>query len=146
MPDAIDKHIGRRLRQRRMLTGVSQQELGEAIGVSFQQIQKYERGANRINAGALWKFCKILDVAPAYFFMELKAETPDSQSNVCRFPVEPRRDVVEYLTRLSSATEEDLAFIYEYLSLNDEIRRRARAFIKAMTEGYGRPTGQPPES
>lgn len=67
-PDTIDVHVGQRLKQRRMEQKVSQTALGEAIGVSFQQIQKYERGANRISASTLWKLCRELDVKPGYLF------------------------------------------------------------------------------
>jgi len=64
----IDKYVGTRLRQRRTLMGVSQEKLGDALGVTFQQIQKYERGTNRIGAGRLFEISNILDVPVAYFY------------------------------------------------------------------------------
>lgn len=64
----IDKYVGTRLRQRRTLLGVSQEKLGDSLGVTFQQIQKYERGTNRIGAGRLFEISKILDVPVAYFY------------------------------------------------------------------------------
>lgn len=67
-PDPIDVHVGRQLRLLREKRKISQTAIGEACGVSFQQIQKYERGANRISASVLWKLCQELGVKPNYFF------------------------------------------------------------------------------
>ena len=64
----IDMHVGKRLRQRRSLLGLSQENLGESVGVTFQQIQKCERGANRIGASCLYQFSTILAVSIAYFW------------------------------------------------------------------------------
>lgn len=66
--DNIDAHIGGRVRLRRMMSGISQEQLGEALGVTFQQIQKYEKGLNRIGAGRLYRIAQILDVAVEYFY------------------------------------------------------------------------------
>jgi transcriptional regulator with XRE-family HTH domain len=68
---SIDAHIGDRVRQRRILIGMSQTSLAEAVGVSFQQVQKYEQGANRIGAGVLHQISEILDVDVTYFFDRL---------------------------------------------------------------------------
>ena len=67
-PEAVDVHIGRRVRKRRTLLGISQAELAEALGLTFQQVQKYERGANRISAGRLHFISDILGVPINYFF------------------------------------------------------------------------------
>jgi transcriptional regulator with XRE-family HTH domain len=67
-PHPIDKHVGARLRMQRMLIGMSQEKLGEALGITFQQIQKYEKGANRIGASRLQELARILNVPPAFFF------------------------------------------------------------------------------
>ena len=67
-PSIIDKHVGARLRERRGILGVTQQQLGVSIGVSFQQIQKYEKGLNRIGAGRLREAARVLGVSPAYFY------------------------------------------------------------------------------
>ncbi len=67
-PDPTDVHVGMRLRQRRTLLGMSQEKLAKAFGVSFQQVQKYERGANRISASRLHLLTRILDVPITYFF------------------------------------------------------------------------------
>src|SRR5271167_1191935 len=67
-PNPIDRHVGARLRMRRMMVGMSQGKLGDALDVTFQQIQKYEKGANRIGASRLQQLARVLDVTPAFFF------------------------------------------------------------------------------
>jgi transcriptional regulator with XRE-family HTH domain len=68
IPNPIDRHVGARVRMRRMLAGVSQEKLGEALGVTFQQVQKYEKGSNRISASRLQQIAGILDVPVGFFF------------------------------------------------------------------------------
>ncbi len=70
-PDPIDVHVGQRLRQRRMLVGMSQEKLGESVGLTFQQIQKYERGTNRMGASRIFRFAQILGVPVSYFYDEM---------------------------------------------------------------------------
>lgn len=67
-PSKIDVHVGQRLRLMRISRKMSQEALGDKVKITFQQIQKYERGANRIGASRLWAFCKIFDVQPNYFY------------------------------------------------------------------------------
>ncbi|MBI1179070.1 MAG: helix-turn-helix domain-containing protein [Alphaproteobacteria bacterium] len=67
-PNPVDIHVGKRLRQRRTFVGMTQEQLGAALGITFQQVQKYERGANRIGASRLFDICQVLDVSPQYFF------------------------------------------------------------------------------
>ena len=67
-PNAIDRHVGSRLRMRRVLMGMSQERLGEHLGVTFQQVQKYEKGMNRIGASRLQQISHILQVPVAFFF------------------------------------------------------------------------------
>ncbi len=67
-PHPIDVHVGSRVRLRRTLLGMSQEKLGEKLGLTFQQIQKYERGSNRISASRLYQAARILDVPVSYFF------------------------------------------------------------------------------
>ena len=64
----FDKQIGQRLRERRMLLGLSQAALANGLGITFQQVQKYETGSNRISAGKLYGCAELLDVPPDYFF------------------------------------------------------------------------------
>ena len=72
--DPIDSHVGSRVRLRRTLLGMSQEKLGQAVGITFQQIQKYERGLNRIGSSRLYQFAQVLDVPVAYFFENLPAD------------------------------------------------------------------------
>jgi transcriptional regulator with XRE-family HTH domain len=67
-PNPIDKHVGARVRMRRLMVGMSQGKLGEALTVTFQQIQKYEKGTNRIGASRLQQLARVLEVQPAFFF------------------------------------------------------------------------------
>ena len=67
-PDPIDKHVGRRVRERRLQAGLSQNEMGELIGVSFQAVQKYECADTRISASTLYRICRVLGVKPNDFF------------------------------------------------------------------------------
>ena len=67
-PNPIDRHVGARVRMRRMLAGVSQERLGEGLGLTFQQVQKYEKGSNRISASRLQQIAKMLDVPVSFFF------------------------------------------------------------------------------
>ena len=67
-PNPIDKHVGARVRMRRLMVGMSQGKLGEALDVTFQQVQKYEKGANRIGASRLQQLARVLEVPPSYFF------------------------------------------------------------------------------
>lgn len=68
VPNPIDRHVGARVRMRRLLVSMSQEKLGEALGITFQQIQKYEKGANRIGASRLQQIAKILGVPVEFFF------------------------------------------------------------------------------
>ena len=77
-PREADVHVGRRLRQRRTILGMSQEKLGDAIGLTFQQIQKYERGANRIGASRLLDVATALQVPVGYFFEGIGTDQPDN--------------------------------------------------------------------
>jgi len=72
-PNPIDVHVGQRIRQRRTLLGMSQEKLAEAIGLTFQQVQKYERGANRVGSSRLFDLARVLDVPIDYFFEDMEA-------------------------------------------------------------------------
>ena len=74
MAHPVDEHVGKRLRQRRWLVGITQQQLAEHVGIKFQQIQKYETGANRVSASRLWDIASTLDVSINFFFDGLQAE------------------------------------------------------------------------
>ncbi|WP_438991233.1 helix-turn-helix domain-containing protein [Lentibacter sp.] len=68
MAHPVDVHVGKRVRHRRWLVGMTQQQLAEKVGIKFQQIQKYETGANRISASRLWDISEVLDVPVSFFF------------------------------------------------------------------------------
>jgi transcriptional regulator with XRE-family HTH domain len=72
-PNPIDVHVGQRVRARRTLMGLSQTKLGQAINTTFQQVQKYERGTNRISSSRLYQIAQVLDVPIPYFFEEMPA-------------------------------------------------------------------------
>jgi transcriptional regulator with XRE-family HTH domain len=76
----IDIHLGRRLRRRRRLLGLTQQQLAGACGVRFQQIQKYECAANRMSAARLWQLAEVLEVPVSYFYEGLSAEQCDEHA------------------------------------------------------------------
>ena len=70
-PNPVDVHVGGRVRMRRILIGLSQEKLGEQLGLTFQQVQKYEKGSNRISASRLWQMAKILGVPVSFFFDDI---------------------------------------------------------------------------
>lgn len=75
----VDVHVGTRVRLRRQILKLSQEKLGDSLGVTFQQIQKYERGSNRVGASRLWKMAQVLDVPVAFFFEGLGERMPSSE-------------------------------------------------------------------
>src|SRR5213082_1356963 len=77
--DEIDTHLGRRLRRRRRILGLTQQQLAGACGVRFQQIQKYECAANRMSAARLWQLAEVLEVPVSYFYEGLGQESADKE-------------------------------------------------------------------
>lgn len=79
MPHPVDVHVGKRIRHRRWLVGMTQQQLAESVGIKFQQIQKYETGANRVSASRLWDIADSLDVDVSFFFEGLDQEAEDKE-------------------------------------------------------------------
>lgn len=77
----VDVHVGNRIRLRRTLMGLSQEKLGEALGLTFQQIQKYERGANRVGASRLYDLAQVLDVPIGFFFDDMQEARPSAPSS-----------------------------------------------------------------
>jgi Predicted transcriptional regulators len=73
-PHPVDRHVGLRIRMRRKEIGVSQERLAEALGITFQQVQKYERGANRVSASKLWEIARALQTSVTYFYEGLSDE------------------------------------------------------------------------
>jgi len=78
-PDPIDVHVGKRLRLRRTLLGMSQEQLAGAVGVTFQQIQKYERGSNRVSASRLYDVARVMGVSISFFFEDIGTDITDGR-------------------------------------------------------------------
>lgn len=127
-PHPIDIHVGSRLRMRRTLLGLSQERLGEAVGITFQQLQKYERGANRISASRLFHLAQVLDVPIGYFFEDMPAsETPASEdAELVQIPDQPGE--FEAMAR-----RETLELVRAYYRIGSaQVRRRAFELIKVL--------------
>lgn len=120
MGNDIDLHLGKRLRRRRRLLGLTQQQLAAAVGVRFQQIQKYECGANRISAARLWGLAEALEVPIGYFYEGL---TPTPRPDVAA----ERADGGEVLAR-----KETLDLVRAYYRLGERPRRRLLDLAKSL--------------
>ena len=118
--DEIDIHLGRRLRRRRRLLGLTQQELAHACGVRFQQIQKYECAANRMSAARLWQLAEVLEVPVSYFYEGLTREQREEWRG---------RDDSAGEAMASKETQD---LIRAYYQLGERPRRRLLDLAKAM--------------
>jgi transcriptional regulator with XRE-family HTH domain len=121
MSDEIDEHLGRRLRRRRRLLGLTQQQLAAACGVRFQQIQKYECAANRMSAARIWQVAQVLEVPVSYFFEGLGSARCESR------PVNGDGQPREMFTR-----KETRDLIRAYYSLSERPRRRLLDLAKSL--------------
>ncbi len=128
IPNPVDVHVGARLRVRRPLLGMSQTTLGDAIGLSFQQVQKYERGANRIGSSRLFDLSRVLDVPIEYFFddmPEIAASSLAQGGGKAKKPPSYEPDPM--------ARRETLELVRAYYKIRDpEIRKRLHAMIKTL--------------
>jgi transcriptional regulator with XRE-family HTH domain len=116
-------HVGERLRQRRYTTGMSQQRLAEATGLSFQQIQKYESADNRVSLSRLCHFARFLNVSVGYFFEGLPSTAGDTQARA--------KTVLE---ERATRSRETVQLVEAYYRITDRRRRRVvYQFIRAMT-------------
>jgi transcriptional regulator with XRE-family HTH domain len=116
-PNPTDKHVGARVRMRRMMLGMSQEKLGDALGLTFQQVQKYEKGANRIGASRLQQIAHILQV-PVSFFFEGAPAAPGQQLGSAEAPSPSY--VSDFL-----ATSDGLALTKAFMRIrNPKLRRR----------------------
>src|SRR3954447_17005450 len=86
MKHPVDVHVGKRVRHRRWMVGMTQQQLGDIVGIKFQQIQKYETGMNRISASRLWDIAQALDVSISFFFEGFGGETARSDQPAVDLP------------------------------------------------------------
>ncbi len=135
----IDVHVGARLRARRTLLGLSQAALGDALGISFQQLQKYEGGHNRLSASRLYDVSKLLDVDIGYFFDEMdraiESESPArlSQKKSKRSPRKPPKSEDPLHKR------ETLEFVRAYYRIKDpKIRGHIRKLIQTTASASSR--------
>ena len=130
--NAVDMHVGKRVRLRRTLLGLSQEQLGTELNITFQQVQKYERGANRISASRLWDIGQILDVPINYFFDNMTENTMRSS---------PRRvsrgsemlDLSDEQIKDPMARRETLELVRTYYSIEKPlVRKRISEMVKSI--------------
>jgi len=126
MAHPIDLHVGQRLRQRRRLLGLTQQKLAEAVDIRFQQIQKYESGANRISASRLWSLAQALDVPVAFFFEGV--ETTGSHDGHT-----PGANGHDRAPADAFQNKDTIDLVRAFYNLNDEPRRKLLDLAKAMS-------------
>ncbi len=131
-PNPIDVHVGQRIRQRRTLLGMSQEKLGEAIGLTFQQVQKYERGANRVGSSRLFDLARVLDVPVTYFFDEMSTSTASKSPSRLRGLAEPKPEPFE---PDPLAKRETLELVRAYYRIPDP---QARKRLFELTKALGR--------
>ena len=121
-PTSIDQHVGARLRLRRSLMEMSQSELGDKLGVTFQQVQKYERGTNRIGASRLFHVAKVMEVPVSYFFEGLEE---DGSSELKGNDSDTLYDVI--------ASPDGLALASAFSAIQDQtVRRRVIDLLRSL--------------
>jgi transcriptional regulator with XRE-family HTH domain len=120
-PNPVDRHVGLRIRMRRKELGFSQERLAEAIGLTFQQVQKYERAANRVSASKLWEMSRTLSVSIAYFYGGLDDSAEDQGSN------QARNDIQDFLM-----TPEGVELAASFPKVPRHVRRRILELVRAM--------------
>ena len=133
-PNPVDVHVGSRVRLRRTLLGMSQEKLGEAIGLTFQQVQKYERGANRVGASRLFDLSRVLDVPVGFFFEEMSddvaASSPAQRPGYDRPPPEQELDPM--------VKRETLELVRAYYKIDEpSVRKRLFEMTKALAAASG---------
>mgnify|MGYP006425132867 CR=1 FL=1 len=128
-PNPVDVHVGQRLRQRRVLAGLSQEKLARMVGITFQQVQKYERGANRVVASRLYQLANVLDVPVSYFFEDMSEEAAPETGKPEESLISP-----DALSHDIMAERETLELVRTYYSIeNEQIRRRAFELLRALS-------------
>lgn len=125
-PEPVDVHVGSRVRLRRTLLGMSQDKLGKALGLTFQQVQKYERGANRIGSSRLFKLSQILDVPVSFFFDDMPAEITGKATGMA----DGNKQAFE-VGQLSR--RETLELVRAYYKITDpSVRKKLFEMVKAL--------------
>lgn len=121
MAHAVDVHVGKRIRHRRWMNGTTQQKLADAVGIKFQQIQKYETGMNRVSASRLWDIAHALDVPVTFFFQGLDQDQPAAESGSA-MPT----DIL--------ADKEALELLRSYYAIPENQRRRLFDLARVLSE------------
>jgi len=121
MPHPVDVHVGKRIRHRRWLAGMTQQQLAQAVGIKFQQIQKYETGANRVSASRLWDIADALDVEVSFFFEGLEQEE-EAATETGGIPADILGD------------KEALELVRSYYSIPENQRRRLFDLARVLSD------------
>ncbi|KZY48554.1 transcriptional regulator [Roseovarius sp. HI0049] len=122
MPHPVDVHVGKRIRHRRWLVGMTQQQLAQSVGIKFQQIQKYETGANRVSASRLWDIAESLDVDVSFFFEGLTTEDEAQQENASSVPADILGD------------KEALELVRSYYAIPENQRRRLFDLARVLSD------------
>lgn len=127
----IDIHVGLRVRQRRALLGMTQTDLGKAVGLTFQQVQKYERGANRVSASRLFEFSCVLDVPVPYFFEGMDSETSSGRQK----PGRSKKVAGKGENAAFSGKRETLTLVRAYYKIRDAHQRKSLTkLVTALAE------------
>ncbi len=128
-PNPVDVHVGSRVRYRRMIIGMSQEKLGERMNLTFQQIQKYEKGTNRVGASRLFQLSKILEVPVGYFFEDAFAQSSPAAVQGVNEP-EQESYLIDFLN-----TREGLDLNRAFAKIHDpKVRRRVIDLVRALSE------------
>jgi len=127
MKHPVDVHVGKRVRHRRWMVGMTQQQLGEAVGIKFQQIQKYETGMNRVSASRLWDIAKAMEVDVRFFFEGIEEGVTDSA------PEDAKTESSKMQGDLL-ADKEALELVRSYYSIPENQRRRLFDLARALTD------------
>ena len=126
-PHPVDVHVGSRVRQRRTLLGYSQERLGDALGLTFQQVQKYERGANRVGASRLQKIATVLGVSPSFFFNQENEERTSTAGLGDSLAVD---DISQFLQ-----SREGVTLNQSFLKISDpKVRQKIVALVKEIAQ------------
>jgi len=120
MKHPVDVHVGKRIRHRRWMVGMTQQQLAEQVGIKFQQIQKYETGMNRVSASRLWDISEALSVSVAFFFDGLQAAA--------------KTDVNSALPDDILADREALELVRSYYAIPENQRRRLFELARVLSD------------
>lgn len=125
-PNPIDTYVGSRIRMQRLLNGMSQEKLGDALGLTFQQVQKYEKGTNRVGASRLQQISSALRVTPGFFFEGVPNAGGDKRAN-------DANPMPNYVTDFL-ATADGLALIKSFIRISSpKLRRAIVALVEQIT-------------